>query len=251
MKVACFIGLLALASLAPAAPAPKAPQREHIDLGAADVDNTVPTAAAAASGNAGVLAPVLGNAIVDILQKPHPYSHDAPYEDEGMDFNFEVGRSMENIFDALNADIVSGDVNPDTVGFAMDEDMLAAIKAKIASGEVKTGLMDILVQLREAVLAKTADATPIIKAILDEVKAAIDELTTVAKAHAEAGIEMGKDQLAELLPTIIAKMAEIQSKKSLEIGSAIELNPFIHMPNIQDYLRIIFEILFFWWKLLI
>lgn len=245
MKVACFIGLLALASLAPAAPAPKAPQREHIDLGAADVDNTVPTAAAAASGNAGVLAPVLGNAIVDILQKPHPYSHDAPYEDEGMDFNFEVGRSMENIFDALNADIVSGDVNPDTVGFAMDEDMLAAIKAKIASGEVKTGLMDILVQLREAVLAKTADATPIIKAILDEVKAAIEELNTVA------GIEMGKDQLAELLPKIIAKMAEIQSKKSLEIGSAIELNPFIHMPNIQDYLRIIFEILFFWWKLLI
>jgi len=245
MKVACFIGLLALASLAPAAPAPKAPQREHIDLGAADVDNTVPTAAAAASGNAGVLAPVLGNAIVDILQKPHPYSHDAPYEDEGMDFNFEVGRSMENIFDALNADIVSGDVNPDTVGFAMDEDMLAAIKAKIASGDVETGLMVILVQLRAAVLAKTADTTPIIKAILDEVKAAIDELTTVA------GIEMGKDQLAELLPKIIAKMAEIQSKKSLEIGSAIELNPFIHMPNIQDYLRIIFEILFFWWKLLI
>jgi len=245
MKVACFIGLLALASLAPAAPAPKAPQREHIDLGAADVDNTVPTAAAAAFGNAGVLAPVLGNAIVDILQKPHPYSHDAPYEDEGMDFNFEVGRSMKNIFDALNADIVSGDVNPDTVGFAMDEDMLAAIKAKIASGEVKTGLMDILVQLREAVLAKTADATPIVKAILDEVKAAIDELTTVART------EMGKDQLAELLPKIIAKMAEIQSKKSLEIGSAIELNPFIHMPNIQDYLRIIFEILFFWWKLLI
>lgn len=245
MKVACFIGLLALASLAPAAPAPKAPRRERIDLGAADVDNTVPTAAAAASGNAGVLAPVLGNAIVDILQKPHPYSHDAPYEDEGMDFNFEVGRSMENIFDALNADIVSGDVNPDTVGFAMDEDMLAAIKAKIASGEVKTGLMDILAQLREAVLAKTADATPIVKAILDEVKAAIDELTTVAR------IEMGKDQLAELLPKIIAKMAEIQSKKSLEIGSAIELNPFIHMPNIQDYLRIIFEILFFWWKLLI
>lgn len=245
MKVACFIGLLALASLAPAAPAPKAPRREHIDLRAADVDNTVPTAAAAASGNAGVLAPVLGNAIVDILQKPHPYSHDAPYEDEGMDFNFEVGRSMENIFDALNADIVSGDVNPDTVGFAMDEDMLAAIKVKITSGEVKTGLMDILVQLQEAVLAKTADATPIIKAILDEVKAAIDELTTVA------GIEMGKDQLAELLPKIIAKMAEIQSKKSLEIGSAIELNPFIHMPNIQDYLRIIFEILFFWWKLLI
>jgi len=247
MKVACFIGLLALASLAPAAPAPKAPQREHIDLEAADVDNTVPTAAAAASGNAGVLAPVLGNAIVDNLQKPHPYSHDVPYEDVAM----EVGRSMENIFDALNADIVSGDVNPDTVGFAMDEDMLAAIKAKIASGEVKTGLMDILVQLREAVLAETADATPIIKAILDEVKAAIDELTTVAKAHAEAGIEMGKDQLAELLPKIIAKMAEIQSKKSLEIGSAIELNPFIHMPNIQDYLRIIFELLFFWWKLLI
>jgi len=245
MKVACFIGLLALASLAPAAPAPKAPRRDHIDLGAADVDNTVPTAAAAASGNTGVLAPVLGNAIVDILQKPHPYSHDAPYEDEGMDFNFEVGRSMKNIFDALNADIVSGDVNPDTVGFAMDEDMLAAIKAKIASGEVKTGLMDILAQLREAVLAKTADATPIVKAILDEVKAAIDELTTVART------EMGKDQLAELLPKIIAKMAEIQSKKSLEIGSAIELNPFIHMPNIQDYLRIIFEILFFWWKLLI
>lgn len=128
------------------------------------------------------------------------------------------------------------------------KDMLAAIKAKVASGEVKTGLIDILVQLREAVLAKIAEAQPIIKAVLDEVKVAIDELTTEAKADAEAGIEMGNDQLAKLFPKIMAKMAERQSnlagynifedKKSIATGIAIGLKPYLHIPDIFEFLRV-------------
>merc|ERR1712200_358289 len=59
---------------------------------------------------------------------------------------------------------------------------------------------------KAVVEAKIADATPAVKAILEKVDAAVKK----AKANAQAGVESGKGLLADLLETIIAKIAELK-----------------------------------------
>merc|ERR1712198_351762 len=61
------------------------------------------------------------------------------------------------------------------------KDIFNQLKAKIASGEVKANIVDFLNQLRAVVEAKIAEAKPAVKAALEKVQAAIDEM--IAKAH--------------------------------------------------------------------
>merc|ERR1712198_214530 len=61
------------------------------------------------------------------------------------------------------------------------KDIFNQLKAKIASGEVKANIVDFLNKLRAVVEAKIAEAKPAVKAALEKVQAAIDEM--IAKAH--------------------------------------------------------------------
>merc|ERR1712212_1091032 len=65
---------------------------------------------------------------------------------------------------------------------------------------------DFLKKLIAVIDAKIAEAKPVVKAALEKVKAAVDEM---AKA-AEAGIEQGKGLLDQLLEKIIAKLDELK-----------------------------------------
>merc|ERR1712168_136002 len=78
------------------------------------------------------------------------------------------------------------------------KDIFNELKAKIASGEVKANIIDFLDHLKSVVDAKIAENRPVVKAALEKVKAAIDEMIAKAKANAEAGIEEGKGLLVQL-----------------------------------------------------
>merc|ERR1712136_613745 len=78
--------------------------------------------------------------------------------------------------------------------------------AKIESGEVKDNIMDFLEKIKAVVDAKIAAATPAVKAILEKVDAAVQDVIEKAKA----GVESGKGLLADLLETIIAKIGELK-----------------------------------------
>merc|ERR1712042_235899 len=86
------------------------------------------------------------------------------------------------------------------------KDIFNMLKAKIVSGEVKGTIEDFLKKLIAVIDAKIAAAKPVVKAALEKVKAAVDEM---AKA-AEAGIEQGKGLLDQLLEKIIAKLEELK-----------------------------------------
>merc|ERR1739838_488483 len=86
------------------------------------------------------------------------------------------------------------------------KDIFNMLKAKIVSGEVKGNIEDFLKKLLAVIDAKIAEAKPVVKAALEKVKAAVDEM---AKA-AEAGIEQGKGLLDQLLEKIIAKLDELK-----------------------------------------
>merc|ERR1712168_1164111 len=86
------------------------------------------------------------------------------------------------------------------------KDIFNMLKAKIVSGEVKGTIEDFLKKLIAVIDAKIAAAKPVVKAALEKVKAAVDEM---AKA-AEAGIEQGKGLLDQLLEKIIAKLDELK-----------------------------------------
>merc|ERR1712142_966770 len=86
------------------------------------------------------------------------------------------------------------------------KDIFDMLKAKIVSGEVKGNIEDFLKKLLAVIDAKIAEAKPVVKAALEKVKAAVDEM---AKA-AEAGIEQGKGLLDQLLEKIIAKLDELR-----------------------------------------
>merc|ERR1739838_95791 len=86
------------------------------------------------------------------------------------------------------------------------KDIFNMLKAKLVSGEVKGTIEDFLKKLLAVIDAKIAEAKPVVKAALEKVKAAVDEM---AKA-AEAGIEQGKGLLDQLLEKIIAKLDELR-----------------------------------------
>merc|ERR1719370_1933576 len=86
------------------------------------------------------------------------------------------------------------------------KDIFEQVKAKIESGEIQDNVLDFLEKIKAVIDAKIAAAKPVVKAALEKVKAAVDEM---AKA-AEAGIEQGKGLLDELLETIIAKIGELK-----------------------------------------
>jgi len=63
-----------------------------------------------------------------------------------------------------------------------------------------------LEKIKATVEAKIAAATPAVKAILEKVDAAIQDVI----AKAKAGVESGKGLLVELLDTIIKKIGELK-----------------------------------------
>merc|ERR1712168_1486416 len=84
------------------------------------------------------------------------------------------------------------------------KDIFNQVKAKIESGVVQDNIIDFLNQIKATVDAKIAAATPAVKAILEKVDAAVQDVIEKAKA----GVESGKGLLVDLLNTIIAKIAE-------------------------------------------
>merc|ERR1712228_1137047 len=74
------------------------------------------------------------------------------------------------------------------------KDIFNELKGKIESGEVKDNIVDFLKKLKAIIDAKIAAAKPVVKAFLEKVKVAVEEI----KAKAEAGIEKGKDLLVKL-----------------------------------------------------
>merc|ERR1719383_728820 len=92
------------------------------------------------------------------------------------------------------------------------KDLFNELKSKIESGEVKANIVDFLNKLRAIVEAKIYANKPIVKAALEQVKAAVDEMIAKAKANAEAGIEAGKGLLVQLMDKILAKLAELKDQ---------------------------------------
>merc|ERR1712136_728285 len=86
------------------------------------------------------------------------------------------------------------------------KDIFNQVKAKIESGKVKDNIMDFLEKIKAVVDAKIAAATPAVKAILEKVDAAIQNVIEKAKAH----IETGKGLLVDLLEAIMAKIGELK-----------------------------------------
>merc|ERR1719244_777683 len=85
------------------------------------------------------------------------------------------------------------------------KDIFNQVKEKIVSGEVKDNIVDFLEKIKATVDAKIAEAAPAVKAILEKVDAAVQDVI----AKAKAGIESGKGLLGELLETIVAKIGEL------------------------------------------
>merc|ERR1712133_311107 len=86
------------------------------------------------------------------------------------------------------------------------KDIFDQVKAKIESGEVQDNIMDFLNKIKAVVDAKIAAATPAVKAILEKVDAAIQNVIEKAKAH----IETGRGILVDLLEAIMAKIGELK-----------------------------------------
>merc|ERR1719374_508126 len=92
------------------------------------------------------------------------------------------------------------------------KDLFDELKNKIESGEVQDNVIDFLNKLKAIIDAKIEAAKPIVKSILEKVKAAVEELIAKAKANAEAGIEAGKGLLVQLMEKILAKLAELKDQ---------------------------------------
>merc|ERR1712131_61527 len=86
------------------------------------------------------------------------------------------------------------------------KDIFNQVKAKIESGEVKDNVLDFLNKIKAVVDAKIAQATPAVKAILEKVDAAVQNVIEKAKAH----VETGKGLLVDLLEAIMAKIGELK-----------------------------------------
>merc|ERR1719423_193826 len=92
------------------------------------------------------------------------------------------------------------------------KDIFNELKAKIESGEVQGNVLDFLNKLKAVVDAKIELAKPIVKAAMEKVKAAIDEMIAKAEANIEAGIEAGKGLLIQLMEKVLAKLAELKDE---------------------------------------
>jgi len=151
MRVLCFLGLVALATLASAAPAPeKIDQDQDQDqdqiAGYSILDDLL--------NDVVTTWPALGIAIENLI--PTIKKHLGDFLDKlAITDIMEIAQNIKNIFDEL--------------------------KATIASGEVKA--IDFLKHLKAVIDAKVAEATPIVKAALAKVQAAIDEM--IAKVQAQ------------------------------------------------------------------
>merc|ERR1712002_963891 len=88
------------------------------------------------------------------------------------------------------------------------KEIFKEIKDKIESGEVKDSVIDFLKKLKAVIDAKIEAAEPLVKAAMEKIKAAIDEII----GKAEAGIEQGKGLLAQLLQKIMEKLAELKDE---------------------------------------
>merc|ERR1712002_1225913 len=86
------------------------------------------------------------------------------------------------------------------------KDIFEQVKHKIVSGEVQDNIVDFLEKIKATVAAKIAAATPAVKAILEKVDAAVQDVI----AKAKAGVESGKGLLVDLLNAIIAKIGELK-----------------------------------------
>merc|ERR1719383_1628829 len=86
------------------------------------------------------------------------------------------------------------------------KDIFNQVKAKIESGEVQDNVIDFLNKIKAVVDAKIAAATPAVKAILEKVDAAVQNVIQKAKD----GIEAGKGLLVDLLEAIMAKIGELK-----------------------------------------
>merc|ERR1712142_538366 len=117
------------------------------------------------------------------------------------------------------------------------KDIFNKMKAAIESGEVQANVIDFLNKLKAIVDEKIAAATPVVKAFLEKVEAAIEEV----KASAAAGIETGKGILADLWKKIMEKFTEVTGFNIFDdllndvlkpaLGKAIEnLIPTIQKP---------------------
>merc|ERR1719423_265427 len=92
------------------------------------------------------------------------------------------------------------------------KDIFNELKAKIESGEVQGNVLDFLNKLKAVVDAKINLAKPIVKAAMEKVKAAIDEMIAKAEANIEAGVEAGRGLLIQLMEKVLAKLAELKDE---------------------------------------
>merc|ERR1712228_200146 len=86
------------------------------------------------------------------------------------------------------------------------KDIFEQVKNKIVSGEVQDNIVDFLEKIKATVAAKIAAASPAVKAILEKVDAAVQDVI----AKAKAGVESGKGLLVDLLNAIIAKIGDLK-----------------------------------------
>merc|ERR1712142_380131 len=118
-----------------------------------------------------------------------------------------LGKAIENLIPTIQkhlGDLIGKLVPGEFVEYVGIEDVMAVaqhikdifnqLKAAIESGEVKADIIDFLNKLKAIVDEKIAAATPVVKAFLEKVEAAIEDI----KAKAAAGIESGKGLLADL-----------------------------------------------------
>merc|ERR1719283_673540 len=129
-----------------------------------------------------------------------------------------LGKAIENLIPTIQkhlGDLIGKLVPGEFVEYVGIEDVMAVaqiikdifnkMKAAIESGEVQANVIDFLNKLKAIVDEKIAAATPVVKAFLEKVEAAIEEV----KASAAAGIETGKGLLADLWKKIMEKFAEV------------------------------------------
>merc|ERR1719244_1788831 len=134
-----------------------------------------------------------------------------------------LGKAIENLIPTIQkhlGDLIGKLVPGEFVEYVGIEDVMAVaqhikdifnkLKAAIESGEVKANVIDFLNKLKAIVDEKIAAATPVVKAFLEKVVAAIKDI----KAKAAAGIETGKGILADLWKKIMEKFAEVTDQIS-------------------------------------
>merc|ERR1712042_183957 len=104
-----------------------------------------------------------------------------------------LGKAIENLIPTIQkhlGDLIGKLVPGEFVEYVGIEDVMAVaqhikdifnkLKAAIESGEVKADVIDFLNKLKAIVDAKISAATPVVKAFLEKIEAAIEEVTASA-----------------------------------------------------------------------